>query len=99
LRLALKALNLCYINKGGSLLSKARDYRPRLLTNISGLIDEESFVSRSKDGSEGQFIRDRKLPFKSLIVMLLRGIKSSLQRELDSFFKTVLSTDYNIRSL
>ncbi|MDR1624491.1 MAG: hypothetical protein LBS04_05915 [Tannerellaceae bacterium] len=31
--------------------------------------------------------------------MLLRGIKSSLQREPDSFFKTVLSTDYNIRSL
>lgn len=31
--------------------------------------------------------------------MLLRGIKSSLQRELDSFFKTVLSTDYNIRAV
>jgi len=31
--------------------------------------------------------------------MLLRGIKSSLQRELDSFFKTVLSTDYNIREV
>jgi len=31
--------------------------------------------------------------------MLLRSIKSSLQRELDSFFKTVLSTDYNIRSV
>jgi len=31
--------------------------------------------------------------------MLLRGIKSSLQRELDSFFKVVLSTDYNIRAV
>lgn len=31
--------------------------------------------------------------------MLLRGIKSSLQRELDSFFKTVLSADYNIRAV
>jgi hypothetical protein len=31
--------------------------------------------------------------------MLLRGIKSSLQRELDSFFKAVLSTDYNIRAV
>jgi len=31
--------------------------------------------------------------------MLLRGIKSSLQRELDSFFKTVSSTDYNIRAV
>jgi hypothetical protein len=31
--------------------------------------------------------------------MLLRGIKSSLQREPDSFFKTVLSTDYNIRAV
>jgi hypothetical protein len=33
------------------------------------------------------------------MVMLLRGVKSSLQRELDSFFKVVLSTDYNIRSV
>ena len=39
------------------------------------------------------------MPFKSLIVMLLRGIKSSLQRELDSFFKVILSTDYNIRAV
>jgi hypothetical protein len=31
--------------------------------------------------------------------MLFRGIKSSLQRELDSFFKTVLNTDYNIRAV
>jgi hypothetical protein len=31
--------------------------------------------------------------------MPLRGIKSSLQREPDSFFKTVLSTDYNIRAV
>jgi hypothetical protein len=31
--------------------------------------------------------------------MLLRGMKSSLQRELDSFFKIVLSADYNIRTL
>jgi hypothetical protein len=29
----------------------------------------------------------------------MRGIKSSLQRELDSFFKSVLSTDYNIRQV
>ncbi|MDR3189145.1 MAG: hypothetical protein LBT94_08205, partial [Prevotellaceae bacterium] len=76
-----------------SLFKKASDYREELLTNISGLIDEESYVGRSRDGSEGQFTRERKLPFKSLIIMLLRGIKSSLQRELDSFFKTVLSTD------
>lgn len=31
--------------------------------------------------------------------MLFRGIKSSLQRELDSFYKSVLHTDYNIRSV
>jgi len=31
--------------------------------------------------------------------MLFRGVKSSLQRELDSFSKTVLSTDYNIRKV
>jgi hypothetical protein len=31
--------------------------------------------------------------------MLFRGVKSSLQRELDSFSKAVLSTDYNIREV
>jgi len=31
--------------------------------------------------------------------MLFRGIKSSLQRELDSFSKEVLTTDYNIRAV
>ena len=31
--------------------------------------------------------------------MLLRGVKSSLQRELDSFFKVVLTSDYNIRAV
>jgi hypothetical protein len=31
--------------------------------------------------------------------MLMRGIKSSLQRELDSFFKSVLTADYNIRQV
>ena len=31
--------------------------------------------------------------------MLLRGIKSSLQRELDSFSKAVLTTDYSIRKV
>ena len=31
--------------------------------------------------------------------MLLRGVKSSLQRELDSFSKAVLTTDYNIRKV
>jgi len=94
-----KKYYLCPINKGGTLFPKKSDYRTDLLTNISGLIDEQSFVCRSKDGSDGQFSRDRKLPFKSLVVMLLRGIKSSLQRELDSFFKVVLSADYNIRAV
>ena len=31
--------------------------------------------------------------------MLLRGIKSSLQRELDSFFKVILTSEYNIRAV
>jgi hypothetical protein len=63
------------------------------------LIDEKSFVGRSRDGSEGQFSKNWKIPFKSLTVMLLCGIKSSLQREFDSFFKSVLSTDYEIRKV
>ena len=87
------------MDKRGSLSPKTGDYRTGLLTDISGLINEESFVSRSGDGQERHFSKNRKLPFESLTVMLLRGVRSSLQRESDSFFKTVLSTGYNIRSV
>jgi hypothetical protein len=47
----------------------------------------------------GAFTRSRKLNFKELLVFLSRKGNSSLQRELDSFYKEVTGSDYNIRKV
>jgi hypothetical protein len=42
------------------------------------------------------FTRKRKLPLKTLILLIIK-FKSSIQRELDRFFKEVSQSDFNIR--
>lgn len=37
--------------------------------------------------------------FKTLVVLLMRGFKTSLQRELDRFYKSVEDSDFNIRAV
>lgn len=44
------------------------------------------------------FTRDRKLPIKTIILLVLK-FKSSIQRELDRFYKEVTQSDFNIRSV
>ena len=61
------------------------------------MIENEEFRSRSKAGRVGAFTRNRALTFKDLLVFIMRGGKSSLQRELDSFFKEVTRSDFSIR--
>jgi hypothetical protein len=79
--------------------SYEQHFRSNAIENLINLIDDESFRSRSKDGQEGAFTRDRKLTFNHLLVLLTRGMKSSLQRELDSFYKEVTRGDFNIREV
>lgn len=44
------------------------------------------------------FTRERKLPIKTLILLILK-FKSSIQRELDRFYKEVSKSDFNIREV
>ncbi len=44
------------------------------------------------------FTRSRKLPIKTLILLVLK-FKSSIQRELDRFYKEVMQSDFNIRAV
>lgn len=74
-------------------------FRNQAIENLNELIDNEEYRSRSKDGQEGVFTRSRKLPFNQLIVLLTKGIKTSLQRELDSFYREVTDTEFNIRAV
>ena len=84
----------------GDTLSKNQniDYREKLSNNISYELENEEFGSRSKNGCVGAFVRDRKLTLKHLIVMIIH-FKSSIQRELDSFFKAVSQSDFKIREV
>jgi hypothetical protein len=79
-----------------SIVPLLSNYREKLSTNITYEIEDEDFRSRSKSGRVGVFTRDRKLTISNLIVLML-CFKSSIQRELDSFFKAVSHSDFKIR--
>ena len=74
------------------------DYREVLSENIIYEIENQEFRGHSKDGPCGVFSRDRKLTFKNLLVMII-NFKSSIQRELDSFFKALSKSDFKIREV
>jgi len=61
-------------------------------------LDNEEFRSRSKNGRKEVSSRDRKLTFNNLIVLII-NFKSSIQRELDSFFKAISRSDFKIREV
>ncbi len=63
------------------------------------MIEDEEYHCRSNNGFPGAFTRDRKLNFKKLVVFISRGVKSSLQRELDSFYKEATGNEFNIRAV
>ena len=61
-------------------------------------LENESFRGRSKNGLKGAFTRDRKLTINNLIILVI-NFKSSIQRELDSFFKAIAKSDFKIREV
>lgn len=81
------------------LMSPKLNLKRHSIENLINLIDDESYRSHSKDGQEGVFTRDRKLAFNHLPVRLTKGIKSSLQRDLDAFYKEGTNSDFNIRQV
>lgn len=83
---------------GNPSINKKADYREKLSKNIAYELEDEEFRGYSKDGQRKVFSRDRKLTFKNLIVLIIT-FKSSIQRELDRFFKSVTNSDFNIREV
>ena len=78
---------------------KNTKFRKNAIENLIQLIENEEYHCRSKNGFQGVLSRHRKLNFKKLIVLISKGFKSSLQRELDSFYKEVSDSDFNIRQV
>jgi hypothetical protein len=79
-------------------INKTDDYREILSKKLVYELENEEFKGHSKSGPKGAFSRDRKLTFKNLIVIIII-FKSSMQRELDRFFKIVNKSDFNIREV
>lgn len=83
---------------GGDLINtKNTAYRQYLTEKISYELESEEFRCRSRNGSQKVFTRDRKISFKGLIVLII-NFKSSIQLQLDRFFKEVTKSDFNIRA-
>lgn len=59
---------------------------------MNKIIDEPDFISRHRN-SPKDFTRNRRLTFRTMIVFLMNLIRSSIQNELDIFFKTVNGKD------
>ena len=83
---------------GNPSINLNEDYREILSKNIAYELEDEEFSGHSKDGPDGAFSRDRKLTIRNLIVLII-NFRSSIQRELDSFFKAVSKSDFKIREV
>lgn len=75
-----------------------QDYRLTLTKNIDHELDNEHFLSRTKNGSAGVFTRCRVLTCRSLILLVM-SFQSSIQRDLDRFYKAISKSDFNIREV
>lgn len=74
------------------------DYRDNLTKDISDEFEEPTFIDRCRGGQKGVFTRRRSLTLKNLILTIVM-FKTSIQRELDSFFKKLSDSDFNIRKV
>ena len=73
-------------------------YRINLTKNIDKKLHSEAFSSCVKDGHQGVFTRNSGLTIKNLI-FIFKGFKTSVQRELDWFFKFTSDSEFNIRGV
>ena len=60
----------------------------KVINDIKEKLFSTNFLSESRKGKK-DFTRKRKLPFVSLVLVILHLGKASMQRELDKFFKVL----------
>jgi len=70
----------------------------KLIRYLNKIILSEDFISRHRR-SPKDFIRERFLPFHTMIFFLMNMIKGSLQDELDYFFKAVHAEEVSERTV
>lgn len=75
-----------------------KDFRINLTKHIVYELKDEEYGSRSEVGREGVLKRRRTLTNNCLIILIMQ-MRSSVQRDLDSFFKVLMTEDFNIRKV
>ena len=68
------------------------DFCAKLTELLKKIIFSDEFVVKYRK-SENDFVRSRKLPFSYLILFMLNILRSSIQNELDNFFKIITGSD------
>ncbi len=63
-----------------------------IINFIKEIIINKNFIKRHKI-NKTDFTRKRSLPFSTVFIFLINFLKSSIQNELDKFFKNINSTD------
>lgn len=73
-------------------------YRLSLLQEIENEFSKDKFISTSKNGNKQFFTRKRFFNLRSIIVFIML-LKTSYQREINSFARKIAGGDYNIREV
>ena len=68
------------------------DYCAKLIEYIKNIINSDHFITKHKQ-NPSDFIRKRKLPFQTLIIFFLNLLSGSYQKELNSYFQTLMGFD------
>ncbi|WP_315824585.1 IS4 family transposase [Paraflavitalea speifideaquila] len=64
---------------------------------MADTIESESFIRRFS--TEQAFVRERKLKFVYLVVIIIQGVTRSIQRELNTFYQKVKGGDFAIQEV
>lgn len=71
---------------------RAKKYRAKLIKNLSKLLTNKEFTNNYSSDNKN-FTRNRKLSFRTVTLLILRLLKSSVKTELKTFYQTVFKTD------
>lgn len=70
----------------------AKKFHAKLCENFKNLLANRDFYKQYLF-DENNFTRERKLPFRKVVLIILQLLKSSLKTELKSFYQTVFKVD------
>ncbi len=65
------------------------DYCTTLIVYLKNIINSDHFITKHKQ-TPSDFTRQRKLPFQTVVIFFLNLLSGSYQKELNSFFQTLL---------